>query len=76
MFCAWWWEKVRAFVCRTSRESLRLRFGQAADFHVGVLAGAHGDEVPPCPEVPGHDDASFGGVGQNRASGLTRLFAA
>ena len=27
------WEKVRAFVCRTSRESLRLRFGQAVDFH-------------------------------------------
>jgi N-acetylglutamate synthase-like GNAT family acetyltransferase len=27
------WDKVRAFVRRTSRESLRLRFGQAADFH-------------------------------------------
>ena len=26
------WDKVRAFVRRTSRESLRLRFGQAADF--------------------------------------------
>jgi L-amino acid N-acyltransferase YncA len=26
------WDKVRAFVWRTSRESLRLRFGQAADF--------------------------------------------
>jgi RimJ/RimL family protein N-acetyltransferase len=26
------WERVRAFVRRTSRESLRLRFGQAADF--------------------------------------------
>jgi N-acetylglutamate synthase-like GNAT family acetyltransferase len=26
------WDKVRVFVRRTSRESLRLRFGQAADF--------------------------------------------
>jgi acetyltransferase len=26
------WDMVRAFVRRTSRESLRLRFGQAADF--------------------------------------------
>jgi len=26
------WDKVRAFVRRTRRESLRLRFGQAADF--------------------------------------------
>jgi acetyltransferase len=26
------WDKVRAFVRRTSRESLRLRFGQAIDF--------------------------------------------
>ena len=26
------WDKVRAFVRRTSRESLRLRFGQVADF--------------------------------------------
>lgn len=26
------WDRVRAFVRRTSRESLRLRFGQAADF--------------------------------------------
>ncbi len=26
------WDKVRAFVGKTSRESLRLRFGQAADF--------------------------------------------
>ena len=26
------WDKVRAFVRRTSRELLRLRFGQAADF--------------------------------------------
>jgi RimJ/RimL family protein N-acetyltransferase len=26
------WDKVRAFVRRTNRESLRLRFGQAADF--------------------------------------------
>jgi hypothetical protein len=26
------WDKVRAFVRPTSRESLRLRFGQAADF--------------------------------------------
>jgi ribosomal protein S18 acetylase RimI-like enzyme len=26
------WDKVRAFVRRTSRESLRLRFGQTADF--------------------------------------------
>src|SRR3974390_2394927 len=26
------WDKVRAFIRRTSRESLRLRFGQAADF--------------------------------------------
>ena len=46
------------------------------DFHVGVLAGPHGDEVPPCPVIPGHDDAGFGGVGQHRASGLTRLLAA
>jgi len=27
------WDKVRAFTRRTSRESLRLRFGQAADFN-------------------------------------------
>jgi RimJ/RimL family protein N-acetyltransferase len=46
------WDKVRAFVRRTSRESLRLRFGQAADFHdertlrrFVVVDGASGEMI-------------------------------
>src|SRR3954451_2276125 len=47
--------------------------GQLADLDVGVLAGPHGDEVPPGPVVAGDDDARLGGVGQDRPSGLARL---
>jgi RimJ/RimL family protein N-acetyltransferase len=46
------WDKVRAFVRRTSRESLRLRFGQAADFRdertlrrFVVVDGASGEMI-------------------------------
>src|SRR6476620_8439306 len=37
--------------------------GQLADLDVGVLAGPHGDEVPPGAVVAGDDDARLGGVG-------------
>ena len=50
--------------------------GQPADLDVGVLGGAHRDEVPPGAVVAGDDDARLGGVGQHRARGLPGLLAA
>src|SRR6185312_11779170 len=58
---------------RRARQLTQALDGQPPDFHVGVLAGAHGDEVAPCPVVAGHDDAGFGRAGQHGAGGLTRL---
>ena len=50
--------------------------GQRADLDVGVLGGAHGDEVPPGPVVAGDDDPGLGGVGQHRPGRLAGLLAA
>ena len=49
--------------------------GQAPDLDVGVLAGAHRDEVPPRPVVAGDDDAGLGRVGQHGSGGLAGLLA-
>src|SRR3954451_20634674 len=61
---------------RCDRDELaQARDGQPADFQVGLFAGPHGDEVPPRPVVAGDDDAGLCGVRQDRAGGLTGLFA-
>ena len=49
--------------------------GELPDLDVGVLGGAHRDEVPPRPVVAGDDDAGLGGVGQHGPGGLPGLLA-
>src|SRR5438270_1676374 len=51
------------------------RDGQLADLDVGVLAGPHGDEVPPGAVVPGDDDPRLRRVRQDGAGGLPGLLA-
>src|SRR5215468_6149642 len=62
-------------VRRDPEQLVEAGHGEPTDLHVGVLGGAHSDEVPPGTVVAGDHDAGLGRVRQYRARRLPRLLA-